>query len=202
MHTPGFFGNDCVTCAVVVLEFELCDCPQRPVCALKLAEPVTAFDVVHPVAECQADRVAALTHQRRDIVSFVESCAVVFRPAGRQQPVARFLAVDRHLELAEATHMGDRTLQAGFDVERTPQQERFGGPRGDDPFGSPVLFSHDAHREGCRRAPLRHTARFVPCADFPEHLLRRLKRFASIRHVQRFVRLDLAAAPKVAFIAG
>ena len=89
MHAPALIGHDEFARAVVVFQFDLRDGPQRPKRALEFAEAIAALDVVHAVAEREADGVRPFAHQRRDVVRFVEARFVVFRPAGSEQVVAR-----------------------------------------------------------------------------------------------------------------
>ncbi len=186
---------------VDVLEPQVDDGAQGAEGAGELHKAVASHDVVHAVAEEEADGVWSLAEERRDVVGVVERRVVVVGPARREQIVAHLRAVEGHLVLAQPGDVDDGAAQAGAHAELPAQEQRLGGAGGRDPAALPVGLVEKAHRPGRRAAPRRGSAGLVPDAHLPEHAQRACERGARIRDVSGLVRWHASAVPEVAAMA-
>ena len=157
-------------------------------------------DVIHAIAEFDADGVFSLAQQIRDVARVVKAGFVIFRPAGRKKIIADLFPVERHFILAEAADIHERAFEAGLDDKIAAQEQGFAIRRRGDPSGVPVVRVEQTHRPDGRLAPTGRLVCLVPYADLPKNLFRRFQRPAGVGNLDGFVGGNPAAVPQVTFV--
>ncbi len=91
--TPMGIGPDRFDGAIFVFEAQLADGLERAERPLEFRVPGAAGDIVHSVAQQQADAVRPFAQHRSDVVRVVKAGHVIFCPPGREKLIAHLQAV-------------------------------------------------------------------------------------------------------------
>ncbi len=191
-YLPAIVGANDLRRAVGMFEVQLRDRLQGAERAGELGV-ASARDIVHAVAQQQADRIGVFVQECRHVVGVVQAGLVVLGPARCEQIVAGLAAVERQFILSEAADEGGGAAQFRLCGEIAAEDQACRRGRRGDPLRLPVV---QPRGERCRPAPFGRLASGVPHTDFPIVARAGCQRLAGVGDVNRLVGRHPAGIPR------